>query len=211
MKSSAALSSISSRSSNSTLEDSTRAMLFEVLGGISQLERVYETLLVRVEQIAEKSERDELSSLLRRNAFFDKWRAQIRDCVARGAECGVLLVDVDHFKKINDTEGHDKGDEVIRRLGLLLRGFEAAGVVCGRYGGEEFAVAYAGSIERGSRIADAIHERVAEIGITVSQGLCHSIQPEEGVEDASLKRADEALYEAKRSGRNRTCVAGSPR
>lgn len=211
MKSSVALSSISSRSSVPTLEDSTRAMLFEVLGGISQLERVYETLLVRVEQIAEKSERDELSSLLRRNAFFEKWRAQIRDCVARGAECGVLLVDVDHFKKINDTEGHDKGDEVIRRLGLLLRDFESAGVVCGRYGGEEFAVAYAGSQTRGQRIADAIHDRVAEIGITVSQGLCHASNAVEGEEEASLKRADEALYEAKRSGRNRTCVAGSPR
>ncbi len=192
-------------------DESTRAMLFEVLGGISQLERVYETLLVRVEQIAEKSERDELSSLLRRNAFFEKWRAQIRDCVARGAECGVLLVDVDHFKRINDTEGHDKGDEVIRRLGLLLRDFESAGVVCGRYGGEEFAVAYAGSQARGRRIADAIHDRVAEIGITVSQGLCHANHAVEGEEEASLKRADEALYAAKRAGRNRTCVAGSPR
>jgi len=134
--------------------------------------------------------------------------AGCRSRPARGAECGVLLVDVDHFKKINDTEGHDKGDEVIRRLGLLLRDFESAGVVCGRYGGEEFAVAYAGSIDRGSRISDAIHERVAEIGITVSQGLCHSSQAVEGEEDASLKRADEALYVAKRSGRNRTCVAG---
>ena len=188
-------------------EEPTRAMLFEVLGEISQLERVYEMLLVRVEQIAEKSERDELSSLLRRNAFFNKWRAQIRESISRGTECGVLLVDVDHFKKINDTEGHDKGDEVIRRLGLLLREFESAGVVCGRYGGEEFVVAYSGSLDRGERIAASIHERVQEIGITVSQGLCHSVRPVESAQESCLKRADNALYVAKRSGRNRTCVA----
>ncbi|MBU6376588.1 MAG: hypothetical protein KGQ59_11370, partial [Bdellovibrionales bacterium] len=70
----------------------THALLFEVLGGISQLEHVYETLLVRVEQIADQSERDELSSLLRRNAFFKQWRSLIRECLATGNECGVLLV-----------------------------------------------------------------------------------------------------------------------
>ena len=205
MKSQAA-ASVSSHSSI----DSTRALLFEVLGGISQLEQVYEALLVRVEQIAEKSERDELSTLLRRNAFFSRWRAQVRECIVQGVECGVLLVDVDHFKKINDTQGHDAGDEVIRRMGLLLREFEAVGLVCGRHGGEEFAVAYSGSIERGKRIAQSIHAGVERFGVTVSLGLCHSRQPQEQVEEISLKRADEALYEAKRSGRNRTCIAGAP-
>jgi diguanylate cyclase (GGDEF)-like protein len=188
-------------------EASTRGLLFEVLSGISELERVYETLLVRVEAIAEKSERDELSSLLRRNAFFTKWRMLIQKSISDASEAGVLLVDVDHFKQINDTQGHAQGDEVIRRLGGLLREFEAVGLVCGRYGGEEFAVAYQGPLERGQRIAKQIHDQVGSIGITVSQGLCHSERPVLGQESADLSRADEALYEAKRSGRNRTCLA----
>jgi diguanylate cyclase (GGDEF)-like protein len=211
MKSSAAItsSSLQAHQPAQASEQSTRALLFEVLGEISQLEQVYETLLVRVEQIAEKSERDELSSLLRRNAFFTRWRAQIRECVSRGLEGGGILVDVDHFKKINDTQGHAAGDEVIRKLGLLLRDFESVGLICGRYGGEEFAVAYSGSEERGQRLAASIHERVVSIGITVSQGLCHSRRPEEGFEERNLKRADAALYQAKSEGRNRTCTVPS--
>lgn len=183
-----------------------KELLYQVKGELASLESVYETLLVRVEGIAEKAERDELSGLLRRRAFFERWHGLLDRCVEAGMESGVLLVDVDHFKKINDTRGHAAGDEVIRRMGRLLRDFEASGAIVGRYGGEEFAVAFAGGRERGLRIAGQIHALAAEqAGVTVSQGM-HVSETDTG-QDAAIEKADAALYEAKRTGRNRTCVA----
>jgi len=182
-----------------------KELLYQVKGELASLEQVYETLLVRVEGMAEKAERDELSGLLRRKAFFDRWNRLVDQCMEAGIESGVLLVDVDHFKKINDTRGHAAGDEVIRRVGKLLKEFETTGGVVGRYGGEEFVVAFKGGLERGMRLAEQIHAEVSQQAqVTVSQGL-HIGAP--GIGAPSLEQADQALYEAKRSGRNRTCVA----
>ena len=185
-----------------------KELLYQVKGELASLEEVYATLLVRVENLTEKAERDELSSLLRRKSFFDRWHQLLDRCFEAGIESGVLLVDVDHFKKINDTRGHAAGDEVIRRMGSLLREFEASGAIVGRYGGEEFVVAFAGGQDRGLRIAQQIHEKAGDAaGVTVSMGLhCASHG-----ENPAIEQADAALYEAKRTGRNRTCVAACNR
>jgi diguanylate cyclase (GGDEF)-like protein len=181
-----------------------KELLYQVKGELAELESVYSLLLERVEGMAEKAERDELSGLLRRKSFFDRWHALLDRCVALGMESGVLIVDVDHFKKINDTRGHAAGDEVIRRMGSILRRFEDSGAIVGRYGGEEFVVAFSGGLERGLRICREIQSAVPEAGVTVSLGVD---AVEVGLKP-SLERADAALYEAKRTGRNRACVAG---
>ena len=185
-----------------------KELLYQVKGELASLEEVYSTLLVRVEGLADKAERDELSTLLRRKSFFDRWHQLLDRCFETGIESGVLLVDVDHFKKINDTRGHAAGDEVIRRMGGLLREFEAAGAVVGRYGGEEFVVAFAGGEDRGLRISQQIHEKASEVaGVTVSMGLHCAAHGE----NPAIEQADAALYEAKRTGRNRTCIAACQR
>ena len=180
-----------------------KELLYQVKGELSELESVYSLLLERMEGIAEKAERDELSGLLRRKAFFERWHALLDRCVSLGLASGVLIVDVDHFKKINDTRGHAAGDEVIRRMGQILRRFESTGSLVGRYGGEEFVVAFSGGLERGLRICSEIQSMVPEVGVTVSLGVDACAVGEK----PCLERADAALYEAKRTGRNRACVA----
>ena len=80
-----------------------KELLYQVKGELSELESVYSLLLERMEGIAEKAERDELSGLLRRKAFFERWHALLDRCVSLGLDSGVLIVDVDHFKKFNDS------------------------------------------------------------------------------------------------------------
>ena len=88
-------------------------------------------------------------------------------------------------------------------MGQILRRFESTGSLVGRYGGEEFVVAFSGGLERGLRICSEIQSMVPEVGVTVSLGVDACAVGEK----PCLERADAALYEAKRTGRNRACVA----
>ncbi|HEV8322950.1 MAG TPA: GGDEF domain-containing protein [Myxococcota bacterium] len=138
-----------------------------------------------------------------------------------GRPLSLLLVDVDFFKRINDTHGHQAGDEALRALGRCLLEKVRREDVVARYGGEEFLI-----IARGIDVTQAIAfgERVrafvralrvplpgggGEIGLTVSVGCaCYRVTPGEAPPDDAetvLKRADEALYEAKQAGRDRVC------
>jgi len=121
----------------------------------------------------------------------------------------VLMVDIDNFKNLNDTFGHDIGDEAIRRLGKVLQQ-ETRGIdLAARIGGEEFAVLLVetgriGGIEVAERLRVAVNtlEIPSAASITASFGVAEC--PSSGhTADAILKAADVALYEAKRTGRNR--------
>lgn len=129
----------------------------------------------------------------------------------------VIFLDIDHFKRINDTYEHATGDEVLVNLVRLLEDELYSGETLGRYGGEEFLILCPGTdlehaVKRAERVRRAIQNAnlVAnrEIPVTASLGVSE-IGPEEPAE-AVLHRADQALYDAKRSGRNRVCfrVAG---
>ncbi|ESQ83897.1 hypothetical protein AEAC466_11250 [Asticcacaulis sp. AC466] len=136
--------------------------------------------------------------------------------VKGGPELSVLLLDIDHFKRVNDTYGHDAGDEVIRefarRLGLNVRAIDMA---C-RFGGEEFVVLMP---ETGSsdavHIAERVRSQVADIPFMLADGrkldvtISIGVATSQGVGDTPetlLKRADEGVYEAKQAGRNRVIV-----
>lgn len=135
----------------------------------------------------------------------------------RGKVLSVLAVDADHFKKVNDTHGHDAGDAVLRELSSRMTKMTRQADLCCRVGGEEFVVILPGTdltVARqiGERLREAICGLPIDIGagrnipITVSIGVSTLISYDDTPSDI-LKRADEALYAAKREGRNRVVLA----
>lgn len=151
---------------------------------------------------------DGLTGLATRRAFEQRLRAE-----SAAGRLGLLLVDVDHFKSINDTYGHPAGDRVLVELGRRLRSVCRPGDLVARYGGEEFALLAVGTDELElRRLAERVRHAVAvgpfELGddvrrpVTVSVGLAHGAVPDEVV-----KLADRALYAAKHNGRNQVATA----
>jgi diguanylate cyclase (GGDEF)-like protein len=125
------------------------------------------------------------------------------------------MIDIDHFKRVNDTYGHPTGDDVIREVAARLSGSLRTENVVGRYGGEEFAVLLAltdqdvtACLERLRRaVGDVpVPTRSGPLTVTVSIGAA-LLRPADGDVSALLARADAALYEAKTSGRDRVRVA----
>lgn len=167
------------------------------------------------ERLRRLAHTDELTGLLSRRAMLERaarWHAGV---LARDGAAFALLVDVDHFKSINDRRGHDAGDEVLRALGMRMRGALRGGSLLGRWGGEEFLALVeardaADAVAVAERLRAAVGERpFAHAGdafaVTASLGLA----PWEAGDDfaGAVARADGALYMAKRGGRDRTQVA----
>ncbi|MFV0422089.1 GGDEF domain-containing protein [Oleidesulfovibrio sp.] len=160
------------------------------------------------------AERDPLSGLYNRRSFFHLGRTAYDNACEGGKGLALAMIDIDHFKKCNDTYGHDGGDAVIRDVaGWLQRFFSDAGVVA-RLGGEEFCVVLSGvDAETACAMCEAFREKLEKnvveydgkrIAVTVSIGVCYG--PSAGLE-AMLQLADGALYAAKEGGRNRVMLA----
>ena len=200
-----------------------RHLLSHLHGEVTTLEESYSQVLLVLRKLEGAANVDDLTGLLRRRSFFQKWEALLEECQKLNEVCGVLVIDIDHFKKINDTHGHPTGDEVIKRVSELLKQYESPSCVVSRYGGEEFAIAVRGTdaeilgmaefIRRG---AERLHGPV--IGpdgkpspkiswrCTLSVGMSSSSKT--GFEAAKmLKSADDALYVAKQKGRNQVRAA----
>jgi diguanylate cyclase (GGDEF)-like protein len=156
---------------------------------------------------------DPLSDLLNRRAFFEQAEREVARSRRSGLPLSLIIIDADEFKSINDRFGHHTGDEAIKRIAAACKAHLRADDLLGRIGGEEFAallpaagIGLAGEVSR--RLCAAIHDTVFEhplglVPLSVSIGVTECRVWEEAIPD-SLQRADEALYEAKRSGRN--CV-----
>ena len=199
-------------------------LLSRLNGEVAVLEEDYSKVLLVLRKLEGVCNIDDLTGLMRRNAFFRKWEAMLEDCQRLNQGCGVLLIDIDHFKRVNDTHGHPTGDEVIKRLAGLLKQFESSDCVVGRYGGEEFVIAIRGNdaeilgqAEMIRRGAERLHgpvmdregkpDRKVEWKCTISVGMASARI--EGCFNAPrlLKAADVALYEAKQKGRNQVRAA----
>jgi diguanylate cyclase (GGDEF)-like protein len=157
-------------------------------------------------------ETDELTGFLTRRSFERDAFASWADFRERYAASSVAMIDIDHFKRVNDRHGHPVGDTVIRRIARLVRDNLRQEDVLGRYGGEEFIALLPNSVAETARSTmDRIRAACegADLStlvgrVTISVGIASS----DGSMELSdlIRHADEALYRAKREGRNRVCV-----
>lgn len=152
---------------------------------------------------------DGLSGLMNRRAFDETLRQEMRSYERRQEPVAVLLIDLDHFKRINDEFGHAMGDQVIRRVSKLLSANTRSADEVARYGGEEFVMLLRGQgLDQAESIAERLRKQIEAmaglpepIRVTVSIGVAMR-RPEDSAASL-LKRSDEALYASKRGGRNR--------
>ena len=160
--------------------------------------------------------RDGLTQLYNRRAFDDRLaKARARE-ERQGGRFAVLLLDIDHFKRLNDTFGHPAGDAALKHTARVLEGHLRQGDEAARYGGEEFAVILPGADAAGAApLAERVRAAIegsqvvfegARLAVTVSVGV--AAWPEDGREiETLLAAADRALYAAKQDGRNRVAAA----
>ncbi|MDH3393030.1 MAG: GGDEF domain-containing protein, partial [Desulfobulbaceae bacterium] len=174
----------------------------------------FRTAIQERHQAEEKSITDELTGLRNRRFLMTRFREEFERTRRGGNVLGFLMIDLDHFKNINDTCGHPFGDLVLQRVAHTLQGMLREYDVAGRYGGEEFAVVATGGsnsdlLALAERIRKAIGEMEIREGsvsvrVTISVGLAVSAFGD--TQETLLKRADAALYQAKKEGRNRTVL-----
>jgi len=171
------------------------------------------------ERLFVQSTRDALTGLFNRRYFVETLSRELSRALREGTALSVALIDVDRFKQVNDTHGHDAGDRVLRELATLLLERSRACDVAARYGGEEFALLLPGAARADAhRIVDRVREAVSrlelehaalDIGtVTLSAGIA-GIPGDEAAAQALITIADERLYEAKTGGRNRVVSASS--
>jgi diguanylate cyclase (GGDEF)-like protein len=187
-------------------------------------DRVERTLIVTAEQLAAHGalalrnawllhdvERlaitDGLTRLANRRHLETSLRRELARARDHGTPLGFVIVDLDRFKALNDAYGHTTGDEVLQRVADVLRATAKIGDTVARYGGEEFALVLPGcdgpaSVAIAEQLRSDIESMPGQVGVTASLGIASF--PADAVDEAGLVlRADEALYESKRAGRNR--------
>ncbi len=167
-------------------------------------------------QMEMHSRQDGLTGTLRRQAFMDRLNEELKRAAAFRTPFSLLMVDIDHFKAVNDGHGHAAGDAVLARVGEILKESFYETDVVGRYGGEEFIVLLPRADAIGVvRKAEALRQRFESeiipsgfenLKITVSIGLAHFSKDGKTGEDL-IASADRALYRAKQTGRNRVVAA----
>lgn len=169
-----------------------------------------DALKLSLQAVTNRAENDPLTGLYNRYGLANFYAA---DGLARQRFCALIL-DIDHFKLVNDAYGHDVGDKVLQYVGKMLAGNIRRGDAACRWGGEEFVVLLVNiSKKQAEKIANDLREEIAAHPqaviegkhITMSIGVADSHEGEPL--EVLVKRADEALYDAKKTGRNKVCVA----
>lgn len=205
---------------NAHVQQADEPLIYWVFNSARQRDKLYQELVDLRNALEEKAERlellsqtDELTGLLNRRAFISRSLAQLKQAERHQQSCSFLLLDIDHFKQINDIHGHACGDAVLRELGLRLQQNCREHDVLARIGGEEFAIF---CLDQGAESAEAFAGKLVKLvnqqpfdGLTVTVSI--------GVVTATLmpfeqlyKHADLLLYNAKHAGRNQVCAANYP-
>jgi diguanylate cyclase (GGDEF)-like protein len=162
---------------------------------------------------------DALTGLYNRRYFEERLKLETQRSFAYRIPLSLIMVDIDNFKKVNDTLGHPEGDIILRQIASLLTASVRKNDIVSRYGGEEFILILPeAGIEASSMIAERIRLSVesarfdvgkAQEHVTVSLGISSFPVHQANSDGELIKMADQALYEAKQKGRNRVCVFGS--
>jgi diguanylate cyclase (GGDEF)-like protein len=188
--------------------------------GRDELASANEALVEKNKELEELSTTDSLTGLFNRKHLMEKLDLELGRSARYHRDFTLLMIDIDHFKRYNDTYGHLAGDEVLRRMGAILKNSIRKSDYAARYGGEEFIVLLPETAApAGVQMAERIRLQMAEkemgsdespTRVTISGGVAS--YPDYG-EDAEtvIRNADAALYEAKRRGRNQIIIAGARR
>ena len=167
------------------------------------------------EKLAWQANYDVLTGLPNRHYFWTRLQGALRRASIEHVETSLCLFDIDHFKMINDTFGHNAGDEVLEEVGNIVRAELRSNDIAGRLGGDEFCFALPGTDENEvARVAERIRTRLSTLAFGMNTGSTFSVTATFGVAQSQLdvdakhlmEAADRALYRAKSSGRNRVCV-----
>lgn len=192
----------------------TRARLRQSEAGLQHQIEAIQSLQA---QLTEQANRDPLTGLYNRRYLNDSLQREFDRCARDGAPLSLLLIDLDHFKLVNDRHGHTKGDEVLRQVSAILGQEMRSSDICCRYGGEEFLLVlpYVGldaaqdRAEYCRRRIEGHHWLVGEQAFAVTLSVGVACTPDAQMTPAELiNLADQALYRAKAEGRNRVCLSG---
>jgi len=194
-------------------------MVQRVNEGREQLDSINNQLREQNKTLKVLSETDSLTGLYNRQHLTERLKRLLASSRRSGRKFAVLMLDLDHFKKLNDAYGHLVGDEALKLIADILRHTLRKRDYAARFGGEEFLVLLPGAdARRGEEIAERLRSVIAgkplqledaTLKITLSIGL--AVYPEVGNDvDSLIRAADDALYKAKDAGRNRCVIADKP-
>jgi diguanylate cyclase (GGDEF)-like protein len=172
----------------------------------------------RAQMILELSIRDYLTGLYNRRYLFEAGRQLLARVQRRQGSLACAMLDIDFFKRVNDDCGHDAGDQVLRRMGAILKEYFRAGDIVARFGGEEFCILAADvASDNVLPLFEKLREKIAAteittdsgktLRVTVSIGVCEGTGKEMDLEKM-IRLADKRLYQAKNGGRNRVVAVG---
>jgi diguanylate cyclase (GGDEF)-like protein len=171
------------------------------------------------ERLEEQATHDALTGLFNRRYLDETLNHELKRAAHHRQSVGIILIDIDHFKRFNDTYGHDAGDRLLQAVAAFLQENTRGGDIACRYGGEEFIVVLPGAalestvlrarqMQEGIKALQVEHYNQTLETITISLGM--AIFPDHGVtSDTLIKAADVALYQAKAEGRDRVVVAST--
>jgi two-component system cell cycle response regulator len=193
-----------------------------VARSLTQIRRKHcnDRLRASVQQTIELAITDDLTGLHNRRYLDTHMKLLIDRASARGRPLSICITDIDRFKLVNDTYGHDAGDEVLREFANRVRATVRGADLACRFGGEEFVIVMPDTTPEMAAIvaerlrlmvegrAFGISQEDTVLTITASLGIA-TLRPHEDTAEALLKRADTALYQAKNNGRNRVVAAAA--
>ncbi|MBU4277284.1 MAG: GGDEF domain-containing protein [Proteobacteria bacterium] len=199
----------------------------ELVKEINNRLRVEKDLRISEERYREMAIMDHLTGLYNRRHFYVLAENELKRTLRRGHSLALIMLDLDHFKKINDNYGHDVGDKVLMEVGRVLTSQVRSMDICARLGGEEFVLLLPETQDpQALNVAERLRESIAHscvpagddwVGVTVSLGVTglNNVQRSQSQEPKDLlelliKQADRALYTSKTAGRNRITVYELP-
>ena len=200
-------------SETKAMAEESKALSAKIQQSLTEIE----TLRKELKTAQQKANTDMLTRLFNRHGFDQAIGQALRSVRASGQPLSIIILDIDFFKRINDTYGHLVGDNVLKMLGRLIRESVKGRDIPARFGGEEFIIALPKTdIQNALSLAEQIRKalalknmRIKESGesigqVTLSAGIA-AYRPGELI-DQTIKRADDALYQAKETGRNKSVV-----